>query len=171
MRPRILLLIGLTVLLGGCKSIGFTWGPPAGYSPSAGDTERQRYVSWPGNGATDIQLVPTVQWSPDLLREDLKGLTRLVVQIATPEGRLVYRVSSIETSDPSNSWLLTAKSIRLFSRPRGTSVQADPEFATLGRLKPASTYRLLFWAEHLDKAGLSRRTFETLTFETLDLER
>jgi len=156
-----LLLTGLC----GCRAIGFTWGPPAGYAPSAGSTEHLRYLVWPGDGATGIQLVPTIQWRPDFVTEDLKGLTKLVIQIATPEGRVVYRVYSQPGTPTAQNWLLKAKSLRLFSRPRGTSVQADPEFIELGRLKPAATYQLSLWAEN----G-STRVFESLTFETLDLK-
>lgn len=158
------LLLAALLLLPGCRWIGFTWGPPEGYSRSAGNIDRQRYISWPGDGATGVQLVPTIQWRRDRLKEDLKGLTRLVVTIATPDGKVIYRVTS-NPGDPEKSWLLHAKSVRLFSRPRGTSVQADPEFTELGRLKPASTYQLSLHARNQQT-----RVFETLTFETLDLK-
>lgn len=165
------LALVLALASAGCGWLGFTWGPGPGRGPArSGDPSRSKYLAWPADGASGVPLVPTVRWNRAALAADLEGLSRLVLQVATLDGRILYRLESL-SGGGDESWLLAAESARVFSRPAGTVVQADPEFAESGRLKPATAYRLSLLAESQPGkgGGETRRVFESATFETLEV--
>lgn len=144
-------------LLSGCR---VAYAKAERPTDAAGDTSALRYILEPGRGAIGVPLVPIVRWDKRRLKKDLGGkITRLTVQVATMSGEVVYRAEGTDLGQLA--------SLRIFSRPEGAAVEADPQYAERGRLAGARRYQVALYA--VGEKG--KRLHEFASFETEEAPR